>query len=162
MNSDELKYMYSMETFKLTYESRKSVENKIISHLNSLLLTESVILVFLGIAAVNIKEINPFVLILLTIALLIITLSSCWIIRASISSKTVLPNPDLVNLKCANISEALIDELNKSSIDMRIEIGTIIRSLKIYEYSIIISIVLIFLSVVICVCDIYLSDAFGG
>ena len=151
MDSDELRYRYSIYIFKLMYESRKSVENKVLLHLNSLLLTESFILAFLGIVIVNTKEINRFVLIPLLIALSLITISSLLIVRASILSKTVLPDPNLTNLKYANMLEEVIDEINKSSLTMRVEIDNITKSLKIYKYLMIIIIGLIFSAIIACI-----------
>ena len=151
MDSDELRYRYSIDIFKLMYESRKSVENKVLLHLNSLLLTESFILAFLGIVIVNTKEINRFVLIPLLIALSLITISSLVIVRASILSKTVLPDLNLTNLKYANMLEEVIDEINKSSLTMRVEIDNITKSLKIYKYLMIVIIGLIFSAIIACI-----------
>jgi Na+/H+-translocating membrane pyrophosphatase len=151
MDSDELRYRYSIDIFKLMYESRKSVENKVLLHLNSLLLTESFILAFLGIVIVNTEEINRFVLIPLLIALSLITISSLVIVRASILSKTVLPDLNLTNLKHTNILEEVINEINKSSLTMRTEIDNITKSLKIYKYLMITIIGLIFSAIIACI-----------
>jgi len=163
MDTDELKYKYTMDIFKLMYESRKSVENKVLSHLNSLLLTESFILAFLGVIFVSKEKISTFIFIIpLVIALLLITICAILIIITSISSKISLPDINLNNLQYASISEELIDRMNDSSLLIRVELAEIMQSLKIYKYSIIVSILLILLSIILFIVELGIIDLWSG
>lgn len=159
MDIDKLRYEYTIDIFKLMYESRKSVERKVLYHLNSLLLTESFILAFFGVIFINKEKIISFTFIIpLVTALLLITLSAILIIVTSISSKTSLPDINLNNLQNANISEELIDRMVDSSLLIRVELAEITQVLKIYKYLIIISMLLIFLSIILFTIELGVID----